>query len=171
MRRPQENRIPVDVRLSFVTSNREPGSYAQIRLTDKQSGLVFAEVDLLPAQLYAVLSSQGTYMHDTEAVIPSAEDLPHIGRKLHTLSRKFTQDYGHFVLQNRTRDQRAGDVPAWRAWAEEARDLLNADSFSWSDRNDGVMIHFQRYSNNLDQEDVVSLQSLLDGLDAPAGLK
>lgn len=52
----------MSARLTYPTSNvREPNRYASIRIEDEDSGLLIAEVDLNPDQLFALMANSTAY--------------------------------------------------------------------------------------------------------------
>lgn len=52
----------MSARLTYPTSNvREPNRYASIRIEDEDSGLLIAEIDLNPDQLFALMANSTAY--------------------------------------------------------------------------------------------------------------
>lgn len=160
--------LDVDVRLNYTTSNREPCHYAELRVTDKASGKLVIDIPLLPEQVYAILSGQGTYTLDVKANVPTPDQFAHLGKECHTFTRLFQVDYN---TKGDMPISRAREVREWLDWGEEVRTRLGFHSSSWTDQNNGKRVTFHYYANELDPMVLGVLQADVDRTPAPKGLK
>ena len=154
-----DNNARLALRLSAVTSNRDPGRYMTLVVTDIASDQRIVQMDLLGEHLLELLSSMQVGGADgLEAWIIEPADRATIGKIRGVTSRRFSI-YEH-------------DEDAIAKWAGECLDAMGAHGFRLSQNNEGkFVVAFEHYIDTRWQEEANDLiydrQADLDRMAGP----
>ena len=85
----------MSARLSYPTSNvREPNRYASIRIEDEDSGLLIAEIDLNPDQLFALMANSTAYGEGRANTVGRRFGLRRVTQTVHLDRKEWGLGYG-----------------------------------------------------------------------------
>lgn len=85
----------MSARLRYPTSNvREPNRYASIRIEDEDSGLLIAEVELNPDQLFALMANSTAYGEGRANTVGRRFGLRRVTQTVHLDRKEWGLGYG-----------------------------------------------------------------------------